>query len=177
MIIQDLIDQIDKEITKQGFEVRDMRPKPASSETLNGYEKLLGFRIPPSLREFYEIQDGEDRRARSPIFGEATGHIYQIVDAHRDLEFLREESNQGHGGAVRATGPVRAVAWSSRWIPLMEAGAIWAIDLDPPEGGKIGQIISCSMENLRNRVVAASFEALLETQLARLRKGSRDLLD
>jgi len=45
---------------------------------------------------------------------------------------------------VRPVGPVRPVWWSEQWIPFAYDGVgdLQCIDLDPPEGGKVGQVVT-----------------------------------
>jgi len=71
-------------------------------------------------------------------------------------------------------GPVKAVWWSCRWIPVtVIAGSTWhhCVDLDPAPGGTSGQVIEIADDDSARRVVAPSFRAFLERVAADLESG------
>ena len=68
----------------------------------------------------------------------------------------------GIHGAPR--GPVRADWWNRRWVPIgvNGVGDMVCLDLDPPEGGTVGQVIEVLHEDGDRTVLAPSLSAWLD---------------
>jgi molybdopterin molybdotransferase len=73
-----------------------------------------------------------------------------------------------------ARGPVKPIWWDARWVPLLhnESGDYECADLDPPEGGRVGQIVVFRHVAARREVVADGLRALLGRFADDLEAGS-----
>lgn len=67
------------------------------------------------------------------------------------------------GFISKPTGPIKTDHWNRKWIPFTcdDTGDFLCIDLDPPKGGKKGQIIFWWHEVGAVTVVADGFRELI----------------
>jgi hypothetical protein len=70
-------------------------------------------------------------------------------------------------------GTVRKVPASPGWIPFARdsAGNFLCVDVDPAQGGSIGQVIEVAYDDSRLRVLASSLADYLDTLVARVSAG------
>jgi cell wall assembly regulator SMI1 len=70
---------------------------------------------------------------------------------------------------MERAGPVRRVPASPGWIPFAKDffGNFLCVDVDPDEGGVVGQVIEVAYDASRLRVVASSLADYLDTMVAR----------
>ncbi|NJK42889.1 MAG: hypothetical protein HC933_00295 [Pleurocapsa sp. SU_196_0] len=61
-------------------------------------------------------------------------------------------------------GPVKGDVWNTRWIPFASDGSgnFLCVDLDPDEGGRVGQVILWASDPPYVEVIATSYRAWLE---------------
>jgi cell wall assembly regulator SMI1 len=107
----------------------------AREEDLAAAERKLGVRLPEDVRETFLRHDGEHKH-----LGLFVGWmLMSLSEVLKEWAFERWEER-----APRGRGPVKAVSWSPRWIPLLANGAgdFVCVDLDPPEEGTPGQLIT-----------------------------------
>jgi cell wall assembly regulator SMI1 len=92
--------------------------------------------------------------------------LAEVIEIWNILEMLVSDGSLALGDRVhvRTEGPVRAHTWNRRWIAFASNGGgdDLALDLDPPEGGVVGQVITQSRDREKVRVLAPSFRAYLE---------------
>jgi cell wall assembly regulator SMI1 len=107
----------------------------AREEDLAAAESKMGVRLPEDVRETLLRHDGE-REHLGLFLGWMLMSLPYVL---REWAFERWVER-----APRARGPVKPVSWSPRWIPLLANGAgdFVCVDLDPPEEGTPGQLIT-----------------------------------
>ncbi len=107
----------------------------------------------------------------SPVFGAWT--VSSLRELPRNVGVMAEHLNADDDGRYRAEGPVRAVYWHPRWIPVAYDGSgdHLCLDLAPAPGGTVGQVIVFHHDQGHRRVLAASFSAWLEQLADRLESG------
>ena len=93
--------------------------------------------------------------------------IFEASDlaiAYQDL-VDSEQSNSASISSLhlQPIGPVKPLFWSAKWIPFHRTDrSQTCFDLDPPEGGRHGQILDVCQQAGEVRVIAASYEDFLE---------------
>jgi cell wall assembly regulator SMI1 len=77
------------------------------------------------------------------------------------------------GWISEPVGPIKKVWANPQWIPMTNGGgaAITCVDLDPAEGGVVGQVIDYHHETGPIRVQATSFRAFLARHADDLEAG------
>lgn len=148
---------------------------PAADAQLDGFERLIGIRLPTAYRQLYRWHDGEN--------DDRWGHIYGLP-----LLPLAEAAAQWKGwamtlaefggnryaipGAAWPEGAVDPAYSNPRWIPLTHDGSgnHIGLDFDPWPGGRVGQVILFGRDEDVKVVLAPSLGAFLEW-IARLLEG------
>ena len=143
----------------------------ASESELRRVESAIGLRFPDDLRISYAIHDGVVNQ-RSLYFSYYLLTLEEIIKTCNMLKQILEQGNY-HGFVASPKGPIRPVYWDPCWIQFMDNGAGdgLAVDMNPAEGGAIGQVIVCSHETGPERVLAISFGDWLSQFADDLRNG------
>jgi cell wall assembly regulator SMI1 len=149
----------------------DLEP-PATDEEIAATEKRLGFPLPDSLRTFYSLQNGTiefgvfpsletDDMPYGPMPLE---HIKIFDDIMEDEEIIEFDVRDPQ---------IRPQYWNPRWIPFATNGGgdYHVCDLDPAEGGTVGQIFEWRHETSELLLIAPSLEAALDDILEGLESG------
>jgi cell wall assembly regulator SMI1 len=117
-------------------------------------EMQFGFALPQVVRESYLCVDGQEPESSAGcseglFFGL---HLLPLEDVYDEWRFWREvDSDPTTGGHSRLRDTMQSIppGWARReysnrgWIPLVsdKAGNYIGVDLNPDEGGSIGQVI------------------------------------
>lgn len=136
---------------------------------------------PPELFELLRLHDGEEMIAWTSLFPDGmqlmtVGHLLETARYRKsrpdDIEELALQE-QAHP-MIRRSGPVKPYFTHPNRIPFAHVNGelLWCFDLDPAEGGKVGQIIYDDAEGMALGVVAESFEDLLDKYLRDLKAGA-----
>ena len=141
----------------------------ASEEAIKHLEGILDITLPGDVRASYRRHNGGyqiklgSRMNILPVEG-----IIEIWQLLREL--LDDEdwaSMPPHyfkdDGLGWETGPIQPVWWHQRWIPfgMDNVGNLSCLDLAPPPGGAIGQILDWDHECGPSQVLFSSFHQLL----------------
>ena len=130
---------------------------PASDEDLRALEVGLGVALPEAWRESLRLHDGQEAGRTEPFAGEtllsarqilAQWSIWRELVARGDLADCEGEPEPG----------IRGDWYNLKWIPLTHNGSgdHLCIDLDPDEGGRIGQVIRVWHDSPEREHVAES---------------------
>ncbi|MCB9685710.1 MAG: SMI1/KNR4 family protein [Alphaproteobacteria bacterium] len=125
--------------------------------------------IAMGLPEDYVARMRETDGSDSPVFGR--WRLYALGEVPEAWRNLQEWSVVG--GAGVPTGPVRPVYLSPRWFPIGSDidGDRLCLDLDPADGGHVGQLVEFLHDDSPRRVVATSFTAWLDSLADDLETG------
>lgn len=156
----------------------DVLPAPREAQEIEDLERALGVRLPDDLRALYAVADGDDG------LGLFDRHPWQSLGAvvswhHADRWWAAGDTWKYHTlGSVRSDGlpqaRVRSSADRPGWVIFAEStgGDFLAVDMDPAEGGRPGQVIRIGLHHDDGPVyVADSVTDLLRLQLAALERG------
>ncbi|MGE3803421.1 MAG: SMI1/KNR4 family protein [Gemmataceae bacterium] len=155
-------------------EVVKSLPRGARPAALARAEKLLQYELPGDLKEYLSIHDGSGG-----------------LSLHDDGKFMSVaeilaawKNNFGAYGDnttdewVRPRGPIRKKRFRRKWLPIVDGNGYYlCLDLDPPKGGKKGQVIEYLWEQGRGptRVVAPSFFQLISKFVKDLEAGKYEV--
>jgi cell wall assembly regulator SMI1 len=144
----------------------------AAPESIAALEAELGVALPEDYRTFLRLHDGQS--SGGPMVWTCSLHpVSAIVEAWREQLGLAEEFGDNFDPSEVAPG-VRPVQFSPKWIPIGTSARgrdILSLDLDPAEGGAIGQVILTAVDSDAHQVIAPSFTELLSVYFEGLQTG------
>ncbi|MER7078549.1 Cell wall assembly regulator SMI1 [Saccharopolyspora kobensis] len=158
----------------------DVLPAPRDAEEIAGLERQLGARLPEDLRALYAVADGDGGDTGSRLFDRHPWlDLGQVVAVHHADRWWASKSTWRHHslGPERAERPsdgrVRSSADRPGWIVFAESigGDFLAVDMDPAEHGRPGQVIRVGLHHDEPVHVADSVTELLHLQLTALQQG------
>lgn len=140
--------------------------------------QAVGLPLPDALIESLRIHNGQTADSAEDFLAGA-GRLLSAGDmvAHRDM--LREALTdlQAHDDEDVPTqtgiGPVRALSFCERWLPIAECNGdvTWFLDFDPLPGGQPGQVIRVDLESGEWLVCADSYGNFLDAYVCALEEG------
>ncbi|MGW3568463.1 TPR end-of-group domain-containing protein [Streptomyces sp. NPDC000941] len=150
-------------------------PDPERADRLASLARECGAALPADLRALYDIADGDGD------LGLLDGFEWFTVSALKDHQVNRWwtvdiHENAWIDGAVSDSGPHAAVRRSHDrpgWIPFAYGSSLdyLAVDLDPAENGRPGQVIRIGTRRPYAEYVADSVTSLLRGHVEALRQG------
>jgi cell wall assembly regulator SMI1 len=156
---------------------------PVSEEALRECQRILGRDLPSEYVAFLLQHNGQR-------FVPAEGGVGSFAPIFHGIEILSLEAASGEysimrdwGGGfdeIEARGPVRAVYDNKLWWPItviFGSSHNHCIDLDPAEGGTVGQIIVADAKDDRRTVIANSFSDFIEKLLAAADESELEITD
>jgi cell wall assembly regulator SMI1 len=134
----------------------------ASSEQIDELEAVLGFPLPEDVRESYLAHNGTDETP-FPFKNQEHSSLSFIAAVYPMYKTFATGPN--NEVATEVEGPIKPIFWSLHRVPLTEdgGGSSLMIDLDPAEGGTVGQVIEHNRDLGPVRVIATSWGELLKT--------------
>lgn len=155
-------------------------PSGASLDEIVRAEAALGMKLPPGLRASYTLHNGSNRvwifeqGYLLPLTAEGIRakafRSYNLVSIWEGMgqiaEMMKEERSE-------PDGLVKTDWWNRSWIPFIdnECGDHLCIDLDPPSGGHVGQVIDWWHERGATKVLARGFAEFLAEHANALEAG------
>jgi len=146
---------------------------PATDEQIREAQEALSVVFPPEMLEVYRCHDGQ-----SGISAPLTGtwkllRLATVVKQWQIQQQLMADESFASTPAI-ASGPVKPVWWNVRWIPVASNGSgdLQCVDLDPAEGGRVGQVVVCWHDREARECVAGHLIEWLD-QLANDMEGGK----
>jgi cell wall assembly regulator SMI1 len=128
-------------------------------------EAALGVRLPEDLRESFALHD--------PLWLPTGDESLSLQDLVWVWQHYTGEWSRGAWGPGTPEGPVKPDWWNPRWIPVtFNQGNCCFVDLDPAEGGRVGQVCDYDAEGPKTRVLAPSFRERVERLVDDLERGA-----
>ncbi len=145
---------------KEGY-LKQLNP-PVSLTEISETETKIKMKIPAELRAFLLIHNG------GVFFGDRLTLLSakQIADA---WEFLEDDTDADDNNAIPSKG-VKKLWWNKKWIPVEEdpSSNHVVVDMDPADGGHVGQMVQYDHAAGDRYVVAPDFETWLSGYLEAL---------
>ncbi|AWM40444.1 hypothetical protein C1280_27970 [Gemmata obscuriglobus] len=146
-----------------------MLPPGASAAAFARAEEVLGYALPQEVKEFLAIHDGS-----ANLWLHDRGEFMSLDDIltawDQEFDLWGDGSNDEW---ANPQGPIKKKWFTRKWLPILDArtGDHVCVDLDPPKGGKRGQLIAWYHDGGPTEVLALSFGALLAGFVAELAAG------
>jgi len=146
--------------------------KGASSKALQQLEKVTGFLLPDSFKEFYKIHDGQ-KDGFGLIFGIELLPIKKITDEWESWkDLLGDGLNEELADNMKSkpAGFVKKLYINEKWLPFThdQSGNHLGIDFDPDKKGTIEQIITFGRDEDTKRFRESSFEEFIKKYISEL---------
>ncbi|MEX3748347.1 SMI1/KNR4 family protein [Lysinibacillus xylanilyticus] len=142
--------------------------EPAAETEIAKAEQKMGITFPNSFKELLLIHNGQRNEYPEQRFEYvgAIGNyelltIEEIVDTWETMKELLDNKVFEDFDEVEALGPVKEEYWwNPRWISIATNGTgdDICIDLDPAEGGTVGQVITFWHDWEERKVISRSLE-------------------
>lgn len=149
-------------------EIVDSFNEPAAKAEITKAEQKMGVTFPDSLKGLLLIHNGQRNEYPEQRFEYvgAIGNyelltIEEIVDTWETMKELLDNKLFEDFDEVEAVGPVKEEYWwNPRWISIATNGTgdDICIDLDPDEGGTVGQVITFWYDWEEWKVISRSLE-------------------
>jgi cell wall assembly regulator SMI1 len=155
---------------------------PVSDKDLRKCQELLGRELPADYVAF--LSDHNGQRPVGNDLGVVLTPIFSGLEI-LGLEFARSEYSlmlawPGGFTEFEARGPVRALYAHKLWWPItliFGSSHHHCIDLDPAEGGDVGQIIVADAKDYTRTVIAPSFTDFIDKLLTAAAESGFEISD
>jgi cell wall assembly regulator SMI1 len=144
-------------------------PAGASESTITNTEAVLGYPIPVELKAFLRIHDGSGNLWLHEL-GVFMSLKIVLTSWENEVDLWDDGDNDEW---AHPNGPIKKRWFTRKWLPVLDAwsGDYTCVDLDPPEDGVHGQLISWFHDGGPREVAASGFRSLLEQYVKDLEVG------
>ena len=152
-----------------------LRPA-AASQAIHACVEELGMTLPQDYLAWLTLHDGEAETHEPGPYGY---RLTTLAESLRGWRMLTEVLGDENTGPIEADLGVRSTVWSRGWWPFAENGAgdRLCLDLDPEQGGMLGQVIEFRQEDPHRRRVADGFASWLQERAEALASGKLVLIE
>jgi cell wall assembly regulator SMI1 len=141
--------EVESRIGKAEPQLLSLLPPGATEANINALESHVGAPLPPLVRALYRVHDGIGMPAtvrEGEYLYVSASTLLTLADAVDAWQSLHDLSTRGvfDDARVVVEGPVRQAWWHPAWLPVTSSsgGDCYCIDLDPPKGGTVGQVVN-----------------------------------
>ncbi|MGP1383327.1 MAG: SMI1/KNR4 family protein [Thainema sp.] len=130
-------------------------------------ENLLSIQFPEDVKASYHVHNGQSTYRYGLINGREFLSLERIRNEWQVWKELLDSGEFQIHDPTQESNPdpgIRHVWWSDKWIPLTHDGAgnHDCLDLNPADGGKVGQIITMWHDDDERKLIAPSFRDWLK---------------
>jgi cell wall assembly regulator SMI1 len=142
----------------------DLFAAGAPSGDIEDAERAIGVKFPADLRHLLAKHDG----AEGGVFVLPGWELFpavQIVEEYKVWEELRREQFNPDGMDCEPEGPIKGDEWwRLGWIPFCGDGGgnHLCVDMDPAEGGTVGQVITMWHDDGLREMISPSLTEFVE---------------
>ncbi|MFC5137340.1 SMI1/KNR4 family protein [Actinomycetospora rhizophila] len=159
----------------RGWHARAVLRPPAGEDVIAAAGEVVGG-LPDELAALYRLADGQipSREVSGPATNLFPGHEFlSLAGARRawqgwaDIRRDHRPEDFDDVITVRGDDPVHRVYTRAPWWPLAEDGGgnHLMVDLEPPPGGTLGQVLVAGPDEDERRVLAPTLAAYLQALL------------
>ncbi|MEL6134026.1 MAG: SMI1/KNR4 family protein [Bacteroidota bacterium] len=145
---------------------------PASQEEIEKVERTINAQLPTAYVDFLSVHNGQKRSAEYILDTEELLSTERIIE---EWSIWRELLHGGDFAGIQSEpeNGIKCDWWNLKWIPITYDGAgnHYCMDLDPAEGGHVGQIIRMWHDAPERELMAPSFEEWISTYVNMLEEG------
>ncbi|WP_257065060.1 SMI1/KNR4 family protein [Priestia megaterium] len=142
-------------------------------------ENIMGLKFPESFKDILLMHNGQKSERVGVIGNYDFLSIDEIVHGWQVMRELFDGGEFEDFEEVEPVGPVKGEFWwNPLWIPIVTntTGDYICIDLDPSEGGKVGQIITFWHDWEEREVISDSLEKWFQKIVTHLKNGTYKLV-
>ncbi len=160
-----------------GVDLKALLLPGASEAQIVEVEGSLGYDLPAELKSLYRIANGQvDLWTKPELISELGGvkrvaamfghfrflTLQEALAEHRERLSLHEDDDTFEPWGLRPDDAITPVDWRPAWFAFAaaDAGNGYAVDVAPPEGGNVGQIIQVGPDFERH-LIAGSLAQLM----------------
>ena len=160
-----------------GVDLESLLFPGASEAEIADVEDGLGYEIPAELKGLYRIANGQvDLWNKPELISDISGGkraaamfghfrfltLQEALAEHRERLSMHEEDDSFEPWGFRPDDPIAPVDWKPSWFAFAaaDAGNGYAVDVAPPGGGDVGQIIQVGPDFERH-LIASSLSELM----------------
>ena len=140
----------------------------ANAASIRDFEASIGLALPPEIHDSFLRHNGQRGNTGYYAFSGANFLSLRESIEERARRIAAAESIFGPMSGVERRrpenieGPVQREYWMEGWIPILKRNKEpICVDLRPPPGGRVGQLIEVDWEGGTVRVVANSIATFL----------------
>lgn len=172
-------EKIEKWLETNAKHVFDSLQPGATDEEIAKTEEYLGVKFPKEVKEVYKIHNGQ---YSGKMLGFIEGREFLSLEEIKSQWQIWKELVEGgdfEGNEGEPDGPVKPDWYNLKWIPITYNGSgdHHCIDLDPAEGGNVGQIIEMWHDEATRTVVATNLKEWLKEFVNALEEGEYEVSD
>ncbi|ULG73540.1 SMI1/KNR4 family protein [Macrococcus brunensis] len=145
----------------------------ATDEELQELEEVFGEPLDPDFKTLYQAHNGESFDSPGLFFGLEWLSLDEVMN---EVEFNQDEEEEfdEFPYEIEPAGAIKPIYYHAKWLPFAADGFgnFLAVDMDPGENGKKGQIISYGSDEETFYVVADSLNNLLSFIAKTIEEGN-----
>jgi cell wall assembly regulator SMI1 len=153
-------------------ELRATMQKGANEQEIQELEQHLGEVLPEDYKAFLKCCNGQSDMAEAGFYN---GELLSIANVKFQWGIWHKLLNEGsfENSNSKPDKGIRNNWWNPHWIPFTHNGGgdHLCLDLEPAEGGTVGQVITMWHDSQERELIFPNFTAWLEHVLEGLESG------
>ncbi len=144
-------------------------PRGVSQAAIAKAEKKIGYALPADIAQSLSIHNGS-----GDIWLYDHGVFMSLGRMVEEWDMLVDLWDDGNNDEwAEPEGPIKKRWFTRKWLPVLDTwtGDCGCVDLDPPKGGKRGQVFAWSHTGGPTVVIAPNYAALLRHFVKELKAG------
>ncbi len=144
----------------------------ASDSEIAWLEQQLGVTLPEDYKTFLGLCNGQSDESEAGFYGGELLSVKSVAFQWKVWKKLLDD-NAFKGIGSEPDDGIRADWWNSRWIPFTHDGGgnHLCLDLEPADGGSVGQVITMWHDSENREVRFPNFTAWLGSVLSGVKAG------
>jgi cell wall assembly regulator SMI1 len=154
------------------IELHESLQKGVSAQQISKLEQHLGVNLPEDYKLFLGLCNGQSETAKAGFYNGELLSLSSLKFQWGIWKKLLEDGSFNNSQSKPAPG-IRNDWWNPRWIPFTHDGGgnHLCLDLEPSDGGTVGQVITMWHDSQERELMFPSFTAWLEFVLEGLESG------
>lgn len=174
--MQEIWAQIDNWLKINAPQVFEILNSGVSDDEISELEELLSIQLSEDVKASYRIHNGQSDFSYGLIEGREFLSLARIKEEWQIWKDLLDSGTFQDDGVDQGCNPelgIMNVWWSAKWLPITYDGGgnHDCLDLNPAEGGTIGQIITMWHDDAERKIVAPGFRIWLQKYAEGLASG------
>ena len=164
--------KLERWIQANAPELHETLQAGASDQKIAQLEQQLGVTLPEDYKTFLKLCDGQSEESEAGFYD---GELLSVKSVKFQWDVWKRllDDNAFEGIKSEPDEGVRDDWWNPRWIPFTHDGGgnHLCLDLEPSEGGTVGQVITMWHDSEKRKIKFPSFTAWLEMVLNGVEAG------